>query len=177
MKRILIDMDEVMADAYGKFIQHYTEEFGTIPPERYRGKKIYDLPEAQHMRDYLYRPNWFADLAVMPDAVQVIAALQAQYEIFIVTAAQEFRNCLADKHAWLSEHFPFIPWRNYVMCGDKSVVTGDYMIDDKASNLAKFSGKGLLFTAPHNVFEEKYTRVNNWQDVAKFFQEEANKVL
>lgn len=168
-------MDGVMADAYQKFVQHYVDEIGPISAEKYNGKKIYDLPEARHMRAYLFEPGWFADLEVMTNAPQVIEALQANYEIFIVTAAQEFPYCLADKHAWLTQHFPFISWKNYVMCGDKSIVTGDYMIDDKISNLDKFDGVGLLYNAADNMFQDSaYSRVDNWLEVEAFFEKESN---
>lgn len=173
MKRILIDMDEVMADAYGKIVQHYVEEFGPIEPAEYAGKKIYEIAKASHIRDYLFEPGWFADLEVMADAQRVIKKLQADYEIFIVTSAQEFRHSLSDKHAWLERHFPFIHWKNYVMCGDKSIVSGDYMIDDKVSNLATFDGLGMLFSSPHNIYDEGYVRVNNWLEVEAFFEQQA----
>lgn len=165
-------MDEVMADVYEKLIDCYTEEFAYRPlPEAYQGKKIYDLPNAHHIRNRLHEVGFFSDVAVMENCRMVIERLQENYEVFVVTATQEFRNSLADKHTWLETNFPSISWRNYVMCGDKSVVTGDYMIDDKVSNLKKFNGTGLLFTSPHNVYDEGYTRVNNWLEVAAFFEQ------
>ena len=97
------------------------------------------------------------------------------FEVFIVTAAQEFRNSLPDKHDWLHRHFPFIPWRNFVFCGDKSIILADYMIDDHVFNLETFQGKGLLYTASHNIHETGYTRVNNWEEIRAFFRLELEK--
>ncbi|MFT6149780.1 MAG: 5'(3')-deoxyribonucleotidase, partial [Saprospiraceae bacterium] len=34
-----------------------------------------------------------------------------------------------------------------------------------AYNFEKFKGKGLLFTAEHNMNETRYERVDNWFDV------------
>jgi 5'(3')-deoxyribonucleotidase len=46
------------------------------------------------------------------------------------------------------------------------------MIDDHVFNLQTFRGKGLLFTASHNIHETDFTRVNDWQEVRAFFQAE-----
>ena len=57
MKRIALDMDEVMADVIPKFSEIYKEEFGVFPKlGEYRGKKIYDLQDAAHIRNRLHDP-------------------------------------------------------------------------------------------------------------------------
>lgn len=166
-------MDEVIADTYAKFNELYAEEFGRpLRPEAYHGKKIYDLPGVGHLRNRMHDPGFFRHLPVMDHAVEVLQELQTDYDIWITTAATEFRNCIVDKYDWLGEHFPFIHWSRFVFCGDKSILRGDYMIDDKARNLAPFPGKKLLFTASHNVHETDFTRVNNWLDVQAFFHAE-----
>ena len=52
---------------------------------------------------------------------------------------------------------------------NKCILRADYLIDDLPRNLERFEGAGLLYTAPHNLTETSYTRVNNWQEVADFF--------
>ena len=172
-KRIAIDMDQVIADVMTKYEDLYEKETGIRPKkEDYWGKKIYALPGADKLRRYLFDKGFFADLGVYPHSQEVIKELMDNYEIFITTAAMEFKNSFVDKYEWLMEHFPFIHWRNIVFCGDKSVIRADYMIDDHAFNLRAFTGKGLLYTASHNVHETEFTRVDNWLDVRAFFQKE-----
>ena len=108
----------------------------------------------------------------MPGSQEVVRELMEDYEVFITTAAMEFRASLEDKFDWLKENFPFIPWTNVVFCGDKSVIRADYMVDDHPYNLRKFEGKGLLFTATHNIDETEFTRVDNWEEVRAFFRRE-----
>ncbi len=168
--RIVIDMDEVMADTYAKFNDLYTDRFGNrLTPEEYHGKKIYEMEGAMELRNHLNDPGFFRDLKVMPDAQEVVRELYDEYEVFIVTAATEFRHSFLDKYEWLEEHFPFIHWSRIVFCGDKSIVHGDYMIDDKVSNLEPFNGEGILFTASHNVNHDHFHRVHTWLDVREFF--------
>ena len=39
------------------------------------------------------------------------------------------------------------------------------MIDDRIRNLEQFEGRCILFSAPHNLNEKRFVRVNNWQEV------------
>lgn len=174
-KRIALDMDEVIADVAPKFLHLYEKHHGVkLVKEDYWGKKIYHIHGAERIRDFVFEKGFFADLPVMEGSQEVVKALHEHYDIFITTAAMEFRNSFEDKYDWLKQHFPFIHWKNIVFMGDKSILNADYMIDDNIFNLKTFSGKGLLYTAYHNVNETGYTRLNNWQEVWSFFQNELN---
>ena len=173
MKRIALDMDEVIADVYPKFLDYYERDFGYRPKrEDYWGKKVYELEGAIHIRKYLFEPGFFRDLPVMEGSQEVVKWLHEHYDIYIVTSAMEFRNSLIDKRDWLEEHFPFIHWKKVIMCGDKSVINADYMIDDHVRNLLTFKGKGILYTSTHNTDDTQFTRVNNWKEVRTFFENE-----
>jgi 5'(3')-deoxyribonucleotidase len=172
-KVIALDMDEVIADVVPKFLEHYERDFGVRPDrEHWWGKKIYQLPNAAHIRGYLQEKGFFADLPVMEGSQEVVKWLTDHYDVFAVTAATEFRNSLEDKYDWLERHFPFIGWRKLVLCGDKTIIRADYMIDDHVFNLERFHGTGLLFTASHNLAENRFVRVNNWAEVGTFFEKE-----
>ncbi len=172
-KTIALDMDEVIANVTPKFLDIYEEKFGIrLQKEQYLGKKIYAIEGARQVRERLYEKGFFRDLGIMPGSIEGVKELMQHYDVYITTAAQEFRNSLEDKYDWLEEHFPFIHWKQYVFCGDKSILGTDYMIDDHARNLKTFRGKGLLFTASHNINETGYTRVNNWEEVTAFFRKE-----
>lgn len=173
MPRIIIDMDEVMADNFPAFHQVAKERFGrTVQPEEYRGMKLYNLPGLAEVRNVLHEKGHFRHLPVIENAVEVIRELYEHYEVYIVTTATEFRYSFLDKYEWLEEHFPFIHYSRIVFCGDKSIVHGDFMIDDKAKNLDSFQGTGLLFTSPPNLDEKRYHRVNNWLEVREYFRKE-----
>ncbi|MEL6672538.1 MAG: 5'(3')-deoxyribonucleotidase [Bacteroidota bacterium] len=170
MERIAIDMDEVMADAVGVFLKWYERDFGEkIDRAALIGGHVADaLPKDRRkiLRKYVHTPGFFSEMEVMEGAVEVIQALQGKYEIYIASAAQQFRNSLAEKHQWLETHFPFISWKNWVFCGDKSILQADILIDDHVRNLQAFRGKGILYTSTHNTEDTEFPRVNNWQEVA-----------
>jgi 5'(3')-deoxyribonucleotidase len=170
MKRIAIDMDEVIADANLRIIDWYERDFSRrITFEELHGKSFMDVVLPEHrpkIREYLHTDGFFKDMAVIENSQEVIAELSKKYEIFITTAAMEFPTSFVHKYEWMKEHFPFIPWSHIVFCGDKSIINADYLIDDRSRHFKHFRGQGILFTSPHNVLEDWNPRVNNWKEVA-----------
>lgn len=173
MKRICVDMDEVLADALAEHLLRYNRDHDeAVTKADLDGKWLWDIVSAdRHARleGYLRSEDFFEDLPVMPDSQRVMKALCEQYEVFVATAAMEFPNSFGPKYRWLERHFPFIPPSNFVYCGDKSILLADYLIDDTARHFRRFMGEGILFTSPHNRFVTGYRRVENWQEVEKLF--------
>lgn len=169
MKRVIIDMDEVMSDTMGGMVEWYKKEYGLdVDYAVMKGSWQLGFPE-QHrkiVRERLYSRGFFRNLPVIKDCAEVIEQLNKRYEVFIVSAAMEFPNSLNDKLDWLKEHMPFLTWRQVVFCGDKRMIEGDYMIDDHVRNLAHFKGKPYLYHTILNKDETGYERVHNWQEIA-----------
>ncbi|HLX93835.1 MAG TPA: hypothetical protein VKR32_19260 [Puia sp.] len=173
MQRVIVDMDEVIADPMNEMIDWYRRHYGgQIDYEKMlTGSWVVGFPEEHHhlVMERLLSPGFFRHLPVIKDSVEVLEEMNRKYEIFIVSAATEFPNSLKDKLDWLFEHFPFLGWRQLTLCGDKSIVHGDFMIDDHLKNLKHFNGQKYLFTAAHNLGVTGYERINNWQEAAKIF--------
>ncbi|SES28587.1 5'(3')-deoxyribonucleotidase [Gracilibacillus ureilyticus] len=172
MKRIAIDMDEVIADFVPKHLSIFNDKFkDNITIENLKGKKLRELrPELKNeIINILTEPAFFRDLKVIKDSQEVIQELSEHYEIFITTAAMEFPTSFTEKYEWLKEHFSFLNDLNFVFCGDKSIINADFLIDDNARHFKRFNGQGILFTSPHNMNETEYVRVNNWKEVKEYF--------
>jgi len=173
MRRICVDMDEVMADTLTEHLRRYNKAFDeAVGPEHLAGKSLWEitpLDRQQQLRAFLDAEDFFEDLDLMPGAQQVLEELCARFEIFIATQAMVVPNSLGPKYRWLQRHFPFIPPTHYVFCGNKSILRADFLIDDQPRNLLHFEGQGLLYTAPHNLTATGFIRVDNWQQVAEYF--------
>jgi 5'-nucleotidase len=168
MKRVIIDMDDVLADATGQFINFYEKHYGIrVPRESLHHKEEMAGFPAQHKEVYKFTlmKDFFRTMSVKDHSQEVVKKLNEQYDVFIVSSAMEFPNSLIEKLEWLGEHFPFLHWKQFVFCGSKTIVHGDYMIDDLLHNLEKFNGEKLLFTAPHNMQHNHFKRVNDWREV------------
>jgi len=170
--RIAIDMDEVMADALAEHVRRYNAAFGaTLAVADLRGHHLEDwiAPAEREAVEAMLDASFFANLAIMPDCQEVVRELAARHEVLVVTAAMDVPCSFDAKFRWLQRHFPFIPTSQIVFCGDKGIIDADYLIDDRARHFARFKGRPLLFSAPHNVAESRYPRVNSWKDVREVF--------
>ena len=170
MKRIAIDMDDVLADTTVKIIH----TINSLLDKNYSYEELMSdhLVRERFLKDYLannsflWQPGFFLDVPIKDRAVEVVKKLSEKYEIFIVSAATEFPESLKEKLFWMKQHFPFISWTHIVFCGHKYMIQADYLIDDHEKNLKSFLGTPLLFTAPHNLHIKEYQRVDTWGNVA-----------
>ncbi|HEX3934444.1 MAG TPA: 5'(3')-deoxyribonucleotidase [Puia sp.] len=172
MERIIIDMDEVIADPMGEMIRWYNDQYGAEPDKsKMVGSWIKGFPEEHQpmIMERIKSPGFFRHLPVMEDSVDVLRRLNERYEVFIVSAAMEFPNSLKDKYDWLMEHFPFFTWKQIALTGSKDLVFGDFMIDDHVKNLKNFKGKAYLYTSAHNLSVTGYDRIDNWKEAADIF--------
>jgi 5'(3')-deoxyribonucleotidase len=174
MKSIAIDMDNVIVDIESQYIEWYRRKFGiTISKEQLMGiPETEGFPDKEAVRQFLYTPGFFRTATMLPGARETVETLMKSFQVYIVSAAMEFPQSLPEKLEWMQEHLPFISWRHIVFCGDKRIIGTDYMIDDHVTNLDTFTGKGLLFTACHNVNIDRHTRLNNWGEVIQWFEKE-----
>src|ERR1700744_2618290 len=173
MKRIAVDMDEVLAAALAEHLLRYNRDHGeAITKGDLDGKWLWDVVSAdRHARleGYLRSEDFFEDLPLVEHSQEVLPKLVKHYEIFIATAAMEFPNSFGPKYRWLRRHFPFIPPMNFVFCGDKSILLADYLIDDSHRHFERFKGQGILFSAPHNAGVTGLRRVTGWREIEDFF--------
>jgi len=173
MQRIAIDMDEVMADTMAHYLERYNADFGrNLTVKDLHGRYVLEVIDADHReraREYFEQEDFFANIPVMPGSQDVVRDLTKRYEVFITTAAMDVPCSFSAKYFWLQQHFPFISPSNIVFCGDKSIIAADFLIDDNIRHLRNFRGEGIIYTAPHNVYETAWRRVNNWEDVRRMF--------
>tara|TARA_R110002124_G_scaffold250051_3_gene415119 strand:- start:184 stop:705 length:522 start_codon:yes stop_codon:yes gene_type:complete len=168
-KTLAIDMDNVLVNIEENWINWYEREFGVrVSKEAMLGVNEDEaFPDKAAARSLLYKPGFFLNAPIIAGAHDALLELKKEYEIYIVSAAMEFPNSLIEKHDWLKNNLPFISWRNIVLCGDKSIIGTDLLIDDHVKNLDFFKGESILYTAGHNIHIDRYTRVNNWEEVLK----------
>lgn len=167
---IFVDMDEVIADAYQAHLDLYNKEFNAkIKVEDCYGREAWQsVPEEhqQSIKGHTWRVGFFRDLDVIPYSQEVLFELGKRHDVYIASAAMEFPQSLREKSDWLDEHFPFIPWQKRILCGDKFILKGDLLIDDRSKNLKNFDGRTIMFTSPHNTNTIDFERADNWQDIA-----------
>jgi 5'(3')-deoxyribonucleotidase/uncharacterized protein with PQ loop repeat len=178
--RVAVDMDEVIADAFGKMLRVYNERTGrNITKEQIASEGIQTMfapefltPELKTALDELpHDRSFFGDLELMEGAQDSLRELSKDFEIFIASAAMDVPSSFDAKYQWLKQYFPFIPQSHYIFCGDKSILNADFLVDDRPRHFEHFRGTGILFTAPHNVNRAAKLRADNWRDVVRILHE------
>ena len=163
-------MDEVIADTYGAHIEIYNAEYNQrLSAQICMGSEVWqNVPKGhqESVRLHATRIGFFRDLNPIKHSQEVLKELSEKHEVYIASAAMQFPNSLVEKSNWLDEHFPFIPWKKRILCGDKHILSGDELIDDRSYNLEHFSGRSILFTSPHNINKNGYERANSWFEIA-----------
>lgn len=167
MKRIAIEMDEVIIDLNHKFTTTspaaQPDQQAVTQPQQTRATLFAEIEEL------IGEETFYVGLPALPDAQRVIERLSQQYEIFITTAAVEFPRSLTAKLEWLKAHFPYISPMNIICCGSKGIINADYLIDTDVQHFSQFAGESILFTTEQNQHETGYTRVDNWCDIERRF--------
>ena len=96
--RILIDMDDVMADAVSRFFEWYERDFGVHHTKAdIHGKKLYEIIPPEHrqiVKNYPHQPGFFKDLPVIEHSKEMIEALNNLYEIYVWFLQQWNSNIL-----------------------------------------------------------------------------------
>lgn len=182
MKKIMIDMDDVICD--GGFLSLVNQFLNTnykiediktyyiqdlIPKERY-----------QEWSEFFNTKNVYDYCELLPNAYEVMQKLSKKYELYIVTAYifrdnEEYSaNNLKNKFEYLYENIPFIKPENYIFTSNKEIINCEIKIDDKLSNLEGNAETKMLFTAYHNknitdveLKQNGAIRINGWKDIEK----------
>ncbi len=169
--RLGIDMDDVICDLHGYIYDWCVDNFGFDPAFKYKrhiagmltpdqaAQRLALLDEGQVFRDF--KPNI--------GAVEVLEQLVQKHDVFIVTAAMDHPRCLMPKFEWVQEHLPFFNPKKLVFCGDKYVANVDYLIDDSLRHFERLEGEAVVYSAPKNLHETRYKRVNTWAEIADMF--------
>ena len=172
--RILVDQDGVLAEWDGEFdpaLDRYGEAAANIP--RSYQREVFDLyhgltsDEVKIVNEICDEPGYYDRLAVVPGAVEALNRMVAWgHEVHIVTTPWANNpTCASDKLKWMDRHFGR-EWANrVVITRDKTIVRGDYLIDDKwAIKGAEFpTWKHVVFGNRYNSHSEAEFRLDDWE--------------
>ena len=151
MVRVLLDVDGVLAD----FCSPVLEWLG-FAGEHHRIVehdilKCFDLEHLQtELNDFCGRGGFCEGLVVHDGAVEFVERLRKNFEVVVVTSPYvEIRGWEQDRRAWLKRHFGFEK-RDVVFASRKSLVSGDFLVDDYPKNFEEFRGEKILIDRPWN---------------------------
>lgn len=178
----LVDMDGVICewqDQFDDFMRKYCPHIPIIPKEDikiFKTQSLYAQEYHAEIADMMNREGFYRNLKPVAGAIDALHEMEKEMKVFICTAPfVTNETCASEKLLWVGEHLGS-PWLNRtIITSDKTMVHGDFLIDDKP--LIKGAGprtwSHIVFDAPYNRHIE--TRINEWAEwrtvVEKVLQE------
>lgn len=177
MKKIMVDMDDVLTDSnFGKIL----EDFLGYKPD-YSKTGYYTQNALGERKDEFFKlfkdMDMYEGATLVKDAYSVLKNLSRKYEIYIVTdyiwpeIVEHAGNNLRNKYRFLYKELDFLSPKNFIFACNKSLINCDIKIDDRVHNLGNAETK-LLYTAYHNgsISDKELenlgiVRVNNWKEI------------
>ena len=129
MKRVFIDMDNVLVD-FQSGLDQVSEEVKA----EYAGR----LDEI---------PGLFAKMKPMEGAIEAVHELQKHYDLFILsTAPWKNPSAWSDKVEWVTKYLDDVFHKRLIISHHKDLCQGDYLIDDRGKNgTSEFGGEWIRF--------------------------------
>jgi 5'(3')-deoxyribonucleotidase len=141
-KVIYIDMDDTICD----YLKQHGKEYH---------EKINQYPQS--------RVGFFKELEEIPQAIVVIQELARMGNvIYFLTRPSVYNiHSYTEKAEWIKEHFGFNWLTKLILCCDKSLLKGDYLIDDATRDgQLQFEGEFIEFG---KTFKD-------WNEILEYFK-------
>lgn len=170
---ILADVDDVVANLVEEWIALYNEAANdNVTPTMVTDWDISNFVKPDwksEIYNILRMPDLYDNVKPVEGALDGVKRLIAGgYRVVYVTAP--IIETAGAKYFWLQKNgFPIVQ-EDYVEAKDKSLIRGNFMLDDGVHNIeATCAPDALLFTRPWNEGYEGYHRVNNWKEITDWF--------
>ena len=124
---VLIDMDGVICD--------FDKRAKELEAQGVKGHSLFKHPSA------------YKDLEPIEGAIDAWNALQDKYETYILsTPPWSNPDAWAEKRMWVQQHLGDSAKKKLILCHNKGLVIGDFLIDDRIANgVADFKGEHIHF--------------------------------
>jgi 5'-nucleotidase len=129
MKKVYVDMDDTLCDFIGPFR---------------RGEVSIKYPQS--------KVGFFLDLEPLEGAIEGMKTLQTKYKVYILTRPSiKNTHCYTEKAEWIKKYLGEEMLERMILCPDKSLVKGDYLIDDDHRHgQTEFEGEHIHFGKDDN---------------------------
>lgn len=107
--------------------------------------------------------GFFTNMEPMEGAIEAFRELEKHYQCYILTRPST-KNllCYSEKAAWIRDNLGYHVLENLIICCDKSMVKGDFLIDDMTEHgQTEFEGEHIHFGT------EKFP---DWKTVVEYLE-------
>lgn len=170
---VLVDQDGVLADFESGFHTAWAVRHPEAPriavADRRAFRAVDDYPPEwrDRVRAVCSAKGFFRSLAPIPGALEALRAMLAEgIDVRICTAPLDaYEHCVLEKYQWIEDHLGREFTRRVVMTKDKTLVRGDWLIDDNPTIVGSRTPawRHAIYDAPYNRAATGATRMT-WAD-------------
>lgn len=175
-KRILVDQDGVLANYVRGHLEAIRREFPELAMIDESEISEFDtdahFPKAYRSRieALSLRKGFFLGLQPIEGAIDAMKDMLASgHDVRICTAPKKiFDHCVAEKFAWVKYHLGQKWTERIILTRDKTLVHGDYLIDDKPSITGVYSPswEHVFYDQPYNrMWDRPRLTWSNYKEV------------
>ena len=178
--RLLVDMDGVVTNFNKQIWDIFEKEFDIKKFPRpevlpFYAEEAYGDPLFKSQMHWINtEQGFFKNLPPIDGAIEALHDLEKDYEVFICTAPLLLNpTCCDDKMWWVKKHLGEEWKRRTIITKDKTVIDGDFLIDDKPiiTGIAEEPiWQRIIFDQPYN--KNTVGRRLNWEN----YREVINKI-
>ena len=167
-KIFLVDLDGVIADFSLGVVNEYNKIY-TPPFTLEQAENIYGISDKEPYKSIVGQPEFFANLPIMSNTLKGLEYLAKCSKAIYFCTKPKLENpyCELGKKEWVQKHLGPDWVRKIIFTKDKTLIRGDYLIDDKEQKgLLHPMWKQLLYDHPYNQTEyfKDYTRIT-WKSL------------
>lgn|SRR5574343_271562 len=159
---VFCDMDGVIANCLDYWLEKYNKDYDDdLKPEdivSYNTHK-YVKPECGlKIYDYILEEGFFLNATCLQEDIDELRRLHdSDIDVHFATKAPfNSKYVMREKCQWVDKHFPFIGSNKIIFLQNKSLLRGDFLIEDCPDNLVDFKGIKILYTRPWNQYVDDY---------------------
>jgi len=176
MAVILVDMDDVLAKFEQGFLDKWRRRYPDLPfvpldrRSVFYAEKQYPAKHRNKVRRIIRSPGFFLDLDTVPGGLEAVREmLAAGHDVFLCTAPiSDCPTCPTEKTEWVRRHLGADFAKRLIMAPDKTLVRGDFLIDDRPdadqAGILKPVWEHVVFDCPYNRSVGGKRRLVSWQD-------------
>lgn len=157
--RILVDMDNVIADQTSGFFDMLEEQYPHVPLppiksfDPFKAGDAFPSEYQSLVESIRIQEGFFRRLPEIPGAREGLETLQREHDVRIVTAPTwEWVRCVPEKYSWVDEHLGRSWTERLILTRDKTYIQGDVLIDDSMNiqGQCEPTWRHLVFKQPYN---------------------------
>jgi 5'-nucleotidase len=144
MKTILCDMDGILVDLSRYWLKEIEKEHGVSVTQaqidRWDMHKCGDLQKlgAGIVYSYLQRPGFFLNAPALPGALESLKVIKDMGHDVVIVSTPSGPISAKEKLEWLATHVPWLKPQDIMLASRKTLVNGDFLIDDHPTTLMEW---------------------------------------